>query len=95
MRRKAGSPPRNHPSGLAFPRREETSMAELDKRIDPDKEKSPAAGKVAGGVSGNSAESRQHQEDKIDIADRGRSTDPDATPKNKGRTGKTRPDAAR
>jgi hypothetical protein len=40
-------------------------MAELDKRIDPDKGKSPRPGKVAGGVSGNSAESRQHQEDKV------------------------------
>ncbi|MBV9394113.1 MAG: hypothetical protein JOZ84_06850 [Methylobacteriaceae bacterium] len=70
-------------------------MAELDKRIDPDKEKSPPAGKVAGGTSGNSAESRQHQEDKVEVGDRGRSTDPDATATNKGRTGKTSPDAAR
>jgi len=70
-------------------------MAELDKRIDPDKEKSPAAGKVAGGVSGNSAESRQHQEDKVEVGDRARSTDPDATATNKGRTGKTSPDTAR
>jgi len=74
-------------------------MAELDKRIDPDKGKSPPSGKiaggVAGGVSGNSAESRQHQEDKVEVGDRGRSTDPDATATNKGRTGKTSPDAAR
>ena len=70
-------------------------MADLDKRIDPDKGKSPAPGKVAGGVSGNSAESRQHQEDKTEVGDRGRSTDPDATPTNAGRTGKTAPDAAR
>jgi hypothetical protein len=70
-------------------------MAELDKRIDPQKEKPPASGKVAGGVSGNSAESRQHQEDKAEVGDRGRSTDPDATPKNAGRTVKTAPDAAR
>jgi hypothetical protein len=70
-------------------------MAELDKRIDPDKAKSPAPGKVAGGISGNSAESLQHQEDKIEVGDRGRSTDPDATPHNRGRTGKTSPDAAR
>jgi hypothetical protein len=70
-------------------------MAELDKRIDPDKEKSPAKGGVAGGVSGNNAESRQHEEDKVEVGDRGRSTDPDATPTNKGRTGKTSPDAAR
>jgi hypothetical protein len=70
-------------------------MAELDKRIDPDKRKPPAAGGVAGGVSGNSAESRQHQEDKVEVGDRGRSTDPDATPQNRGPTGKTAPDAAR
>jgi hypothetical protein len=70
-------------------------MAELDKRIDPQKEQAPPTGKVAGGVSGNSAESRQHQEDKTEVGDRGRSTDPDATPKNAGRTGKTSPDAAR
>jgi hypothetical protein len=70
-------------------------MAELDKRIDPDKGKSPEPGKVAGGVSGNSAESRQHQEDKVEVGDRARSTDPDATAKNQGRTGKTSPDAAR
>jgi hypothetical protein len=70
-------------------------MAELDKRIDPDKGKSPRPGKVAGGVSGNSAESRQHQEDKVEVGDRRRSTDPDATAANKGRTGKTSPDAAR
>jgi hypothetical protein len=70
-------------------------MAELDKRIDPEKDKSPRSGKVAGGVSGNSAESRQHQENKVEIGDRGRSTDPDATTTNKGRTGKTSPDAAR
>jgi hypothetical protein len=70
-------------------------MAELDKRIDPDKAKSPAPGKVAGGVSGNSAESRQHQENKTEVGDRGRSTDPDATPKNAGRTGKTAPEAGR
>ena len=69
-------------------------MAELDKRIDPDKGNSPA-GKVAGGTSGNSAESRQHQEDKVEVGDRGRSTDPDANPTNRGRTGKTSPDAAR
>jgi hypothetical protein len=70
-------------------------MAELDKRIDPHKEKSPSASGVAGGVSGNSAESRQHQEDKAEVGDRGRSTDPDATAKNKGQTGKTSPEAAR
>jgi hypothetical protein len=70
-------------------------MAELDKRIDPDKENAPAKGGVAGGVSGNSAESRQHQEDKVEVGDRARSTDPDATAKNQGRTGKTSPDAAR
>jgi hypothetical protein len=70
-------------------------MAEIDKRIDPDKAKSPAPGRVAGGVSGNSAESRQHQEDKTEVGDRGRSTDPDATAKNKGETGRTSPDAAR
>jgi hypothetical protein len=70
-------------------------MAELDKRIDPDKEKSPAKGGVAGGVSGSSAESRQHEEDKVEVGDRGRSTDPDATQRIKGRTGKTSPDAAR
>ena len=70
-------------------------MAELDKRIDPDKEEAPASGKLAGGASGNSAESRQHQEDKVELGDRHRSTDPDATPKNAGRTGKTAPDAAR
>lgn len=70
-------------------------MAELDKRMDPDRSERPAAGKVAGGVSGNSAESRQHQEDKTEVADRGRSTDPDATPRNGGRTGKTSPDDAR
>ena len=46
-------------------------------------------GKVAGGVSGNSVESRQHQEDKVEVGDRARSTDPDATPNNQGRTGKT------
>jgi hypothetical protein len=94
MRRKARGA-RNHRSAAAFLSRRRPLMAELDKRIDPDKGKSPSPGKVAGGVSGNSAESQQHQEDKIDIADRGRSTDPDATPKNKGRTGKTSPDAAR
>jgi hypothetical protein len=70
-------------------------MAELDKRIDPQRENAPASGNVAGGVSGNSAESRQHQEDKVEVGDRRRSTDPDATPKNAGRTGKTAPDAAR
>ena len=70
-------------------------MAELDKRIHPQKETSPSAGKVAGGVSGNSAESRQHQEDKVEVGDRQRSTDPDATAKNQGRTGKTSPSAAR
>jgi uncharacterized protein YcfJ len=70
-------------------------MADLDKRIDPDKGKSAAAGNLAGGVSGNSAESRQHQEDKVEVGDRRRSTDPDATAKNRGRAGKTRPDAAR
>jgi hypothetical protein len=70
-------------------------MGELDKRIDPDKEKPAARGDVAGGTSGNSAESRQHQEDKVEVGDRGRSTDPDATAQNKGRTGKTSPDAAR
>jgi hypothetical protein len=66
-------------------------MAELDKRIDPDKEKSPAKGGVAGGVSGNSAESRQHEEDKVEVGDRVRSTDPDATPTNKGRTRQNQP----
>ena len=70
-------------------------MAELDKRIDPDKQGAKPAGGVAGGVSGNSAESRQHQEDKTEIGDRGRSTDPDATPGNGGRRNKTAPDAAR
>jgi hypothetical protein len=70
-------------------------MAELDKRIDRDKEKAPAKGGVAGGVSGNSAESRQHQEDKVEVGDRRRSTDPDARATNKGRTDKTSPDAAR
>jgi hypothetical protein len=70
-------------------------MAELDKRIDPKRQKFPSPGKVAGGTSGNSAESRQHQEDKVEVGDRGRSTDPDATAQNKGRTGKTSPDAAR
>ena len=70
-------------------------MGELDKRIDPDKEKPSAHGNVAGGTSGNSAESRQHQEDKVEVGDRGRGADADATAQNKGRTGKTSPDAAR
>ena len=66
-------------------------MAELDKRIDPEKEKPPAKGEVAGGTSGNSAESRQHQEDKIEVGDRGRSTDPDAAAKNQGRDRQDQP----
>jgi hypothetical protein len=70
-------------------------MAELDKRIDPDRDKPPAKGGVAGGVSGNSAESRQHEEDTVEVGDRARSTDPDATAQNKGRTGKTAPDTTR
>jgi hypothetical protein len=70
-------------------------MAELDKRMNPDKEERPAAGKVAGGLSGNSAESRQHQEDKTEVGDRARSTDPDVTPRDGGSPGKTSPDDAR
>ncbi|GAC1334977.1 MAG: hypothetical protein NVSMB26_18620 [Beijerinckiaceae bacterium] len=70
-------------------------MAELDKRMDMQKEKSTAAaGKVAGGVSGNSAESRQHQEDKSEVGDRRRSTDPDA-PNNAREGRKSDPKAAR
>jgi len=70
-------------------------MAELDKRIDPEKQNAPAKGGDADGVSGNSAESRQHQEDKVEVGHRARSTDPDATAQHQGRTGKTSPDAAR
>jgi hypothetical protein len=70
-------------------------MAELDKRMDPQKEKSTSAGgKVAGGVSGNSAETRQHQEQKSEVGDRRRNADPDA-PADAGKGRKTDPKAAR